>query len=102
METQKYNGWTNYATWLVAVHIDNDQSLQYHALQLVGRDDCEWGLYEASMELKNWFEELVDEVQERIPNNALITDLINATLGEVDWYELGEHYIQSYKEITEN
>ena len=95
-----YNGWKNYATWLVALHIDNDEALQNHALELVGSDDSK--LYEASMELKNWFEELVDELQERIPNNALICDLINATLGEVDWYELGEHYIQTYKEVTES
>ena len=95
-----YNGWKNYATWLVALHIDNDEALQNHALELVGSDDCE--LYEASMELKNWFEELVDELQERIPNNALICDLINATLGEVEWYELGQHYIQTYKEVTES
>ena len=97
-----YKGWTNDATWLVALHIDNDEVLQNHAFELVGQDDCEWSLYEASSELKNWFQELVDEVSNIIPHNALVCDLINATLYDVNWQELAEYYIETNKEITES
>jgi len=102
MEKKQYNGWTNYATWLVALHIDNDEALQNYALELVGQDDCEWGVATASSELKNWFEELVDEIANFIPNNALVSDLINATLSDVNWQEIAKHYIETYKEITES
>ena len=100
-----YNGWKNYATWLIALHIDNDQALQGYAMEVWkngSQDDCDWGLYEYGQALKEWFDELIDAINESIPNSTLVSDLLNATLSEVDWRELAEHYADTYKEITEN
>lgn len=94
MNNEKYNGWTNHATWLVALHIDNDETLYNDALELVEQHDCELSVYEGSMELKNWLINLVNEVANLTPNNALVYDLINATLDEVNWVELFTYYTE--------
>ena len=103
MET--YNGWTNYPTWLVALHINNDQSLQNHAFhiwEMGSQDDCDWGLYDYGQALKEWMDELTDAVNKAIPNSYLVTDLISFTLVSVNWRELAESFAKDYKEITEN
>jgi hypothetical protein len=100
MKKETYNGWKNYATWLIALHIDNDQALHEHAITLVGNDDCEWGRAKAAIHLREWFYELIVEIEERIPNNYLICDMINCTLGQVDWMEIADHYIETYREVT--
>ena len=105
MKQETYNGWRNYATWLVALHIDNDQTLQHHAMhiwEMGDQNDCDWGLYDYGQALKEWFDELTDAINESIPNSTLVSDLLNATLSEVDWKELAEHYADTYKEITVN
>lgn len=105
MKQESYNGYTNYATWLVALHINNDQSMQnhvFHIWEMGSEDDCDWGLYDYGQALKEWMDELTDAVDEAIPNSYLVVDLISATLVEVNWRELAEYFANDYKEITES
>jgi hypothetical protein len=105
MKQESYNGYTNYATWLVALHINNDQSMQnhvFHIWEMGSQDDCDWGLYDYGQALKEWMDELTDAVDEAIPNSYLVVDLISATLVEVNWRELAEFFANDYKEITES
>lgn len=102
MKQERYNGYTNYATWLVALHINNDQSMQNHVFdiwEMGSQNDCDWGLYDYGQDLKEWMDELTDAVDEAIPNSYLIVDLISSTLAEVNWRELAEHFANDYKEI---
>ena len=105
MKNTGYNGYTNYPTWLVALHINSNQLMQgyvFEIWEMGNQDDCDWGLYDYGQALKEWFDELNDAVSERIPNSHLINDLMNATLSEVNWRELAEHFADDYKEITVN
>lgn len=105
MKQETYNGYTNYATWLVALHINNDQSMQnhvFHIWEMGSQDDCDWGLYDYGQALKEWMDELTDAVDEAIPNSYLVVDLISATLVEVNWRELAEYFANDYREITES
>lgn len=94
MNTQNtYNGYTNYATWLVALHIDNDEYFQEESLQLHDEDT-----YDYSKALEEWFDDIVESLNGF--NNPLICDLIRGTLSDVNWYELAEMYQQTYKEVN--
>lgn len=94
---EKYNGWKNYETWAVALWIDNEQSTQEAARQMA-RDISEYSpdaLNGRSIQgmladcLKEWIEE-----QNPLAETATVfTDLLNAALSEVDWYEVAEHYL---------
>jgi len=103
----RYNGWTNYETWNVALWLDNDQgsqeywrevaqdvysrkaeaskhqTLEEHAAQLLGE------LMESEIE---------DSAQEMLKSAgqaaSMFSDLLGAALSEVNWYEIAEHYIE--------
>jgi len=94
METQKYNGWTNYATWLIALHIDNEEALHDEALSLHKENT-----YDYSKSLENWFDELVEFLDGF--KSTIVADLVRATLSDVNWYEIAEHYQTTYKEVYE-
>ena len=84
METEKYNGYTNYETWAVALWIDNEQAIN----EFVKTEENNRGtLSEKADFLKEYVENWVwlDEA-------TLRADLLGAALGEVNWFELSEIY----------
>lgn len=94
--SEKYNGWTNYETWLVNLWADNDQeSYQFWreqsqaAYDNAEKDDTftreERAALDLADELKEWY--TPPEV------TGIWADMINAALSEVNWYEIAEHYI---------
>jgi len=94
MEQKGYNGWTNYATWLIALHIDNEEALQDEALSLHSENT-----YDYSKSLENWFDDLVEFLDGF--KSTIVADLVRATLSSVNWYEIAEHYQHTYKEVYE-
>jgi hypothetical protein len=80
-----YNGWKNYETWLVGLWLDNDERL-YHESQRIARRAKD--RYEAGQEFKAW----IEDMSPLADSADLFTDLINAALSEVDWYEVADHF----------
>ena len=102
-DDKRYNGWTNYETWLVNLWMDNSEGDQsYWAEQAhdawnnsePGRYD--WQTREAQAtraladSLKDWHEEMASE---QVGNASVFSDLIGAALGNVNWQEIAEHLI---------
>jgi hypothetical protein len=85
-----YNGWTNYETWCVNLHLSNEQSEQEYWEQLA-RDCLEADDYDAQFNLAGLMEEGVGEACPELP--GLYGDLIRASLSEVNWNEIAWHYI---------
>ena len=87
--SEGYNGWKNYETWLVKLHITNDQGWD----ELI-REMVEDGNFDYPHELGDYIKEQIEEMvdMEEI-NNPLLNDLINAAISEVDFREIAEHYI---------
>jgi hypothetical protein len=80
--SEQYNGWSNYETWLVALWLNNDQE-GYRLLQEICStqdSDCR-----KDERLEGLVRELYlgDEV-------GMMTDLVNAAIGRVDWAEIVE------------
>jgi hypothetical protein len=108
MNQQKYNGWTNYETWLVKLWLDNDQgSQQYWQEQaqsafdgaeadetFTRKDNASFALRD---QLKDWHEEIAFEQVGR--NNGFVVDLLNASLSEVNWQEISASLIEDSVEI---
>ncbi len=100
-----YNGWTNYETWNVKLWIDNEQgSYEYwreRAQELW--NDTTSGQYEwetrEEMFTRNLADMLKDEHEENAPElSGPYADLMNAALGEVNWREIAQSYIEDVKE----
>lgn len=93
---EEYNGFRNYATWLIYSHI-----LEYNncwgedsarAALLVVRDTTKAKIL-LSDQIKTFYESFL------IPeSNGLQTDLINYMLVDVDWFRLAEKFIDAVKD----
>lgn len=102
-EDAKYNGWTNYETWLIKLWMDNEQGSNEYweemALECMtdaidDESDAEGVKDSARNDLaeriQNEHETFVDEL---LPKAGFATDLMSASLGRVDWREIAEHYV---------
>jgi len=93
-EDRTYNGWTNYETWLINLHIGNDQSSEYEARQLTRRSKDRADLADA---LKDWLEEiLIPDNYDQTFAKLLTVDMINGFLCDVNWREIANHYADDY------
>lgn len=99
-ENKGYNGWNNYETWNVALWIDNEESTYREARDMVREafDDTdadqehEERVTEATGPLAKRLEEWVDEMKPDL-GASMFSDLLNAALSEVDWYEIAENWL---------
>ena len=91
MNIQKYNGWTNYETWLCNLYFDN---FDFEEVMDIF-DDCQDKddmLIRISDYIKDYVEEFVESFRTD-SRNLFIDDLLNAALGEIDYRDIAEHYI---------
>lgn len=107
----RYNGWKNHATWVVALHIDNDQPLQekWTAAARLSRKTAPsreqvtsgiWTAQEAErFSLADRLKKSMDHLQSRV-KNPLACDLIGSALADVDWHELADHYLETITESS--
>lgn len=102
MTDEKYNGWTNYETWAVALWMDNDHSS--HTYWRQQSDECyretddDDQLSERHISARS---ALADRIQEIFESDSpladqvnVYSDLLSAALGSVDWYEIAEHLLE--------
>lgn len=111
---KQYNGWTNYETWAVNLHISNTESTHDYATELAvaciqgaenepfvasgvwTRDDA--ALYHTADMLKDWIERLTSIDAGGDFSDLLRCDLINAALSEVDWHEIASACLEMARE----
>lgn len=89
MKNEKYNGWANYATWRVHLEIfDNQYSAEIF--------DCRKSAYDLMSELKEYVEYHIQETTK----NGIGRDYALAFLSDVNWYEIAQHLISDYAQVT--
>ena len=106
VNTTTYNGWSNYETWAVKLWLDNEQGTQeYWSERAKGilRDPrqpvfsfqttADTARQDLAEELKNGHEEDAPQMQP-----SVYSDLLNAALSEVDWYEIAEVMLADARE----
>lgn len=103
MEANKYNGWTNYETWAVALWIDNEES-SYHywrdqvracaenAPRMRQVQDGVWTTEEAiRFSLADNLRDAFDEGSPLAGQCSVYSDLLQAALDSVEWLEISRH-----------
>lgn len=89
MTRNEYNGWTNYETWLVHLHLSNDATLDASSRELAEYHSLDDG--SAAGALQGFVEEHVFRDDE-MPSMAV--DLIRSALSEVNWQEIAKAYAE--------
>ncbi|NBQ17174.1 hypothetical protein EBU24_02570 [bacterium] len=82
------NGWSNRATWLINLHID-----QYADIDALVKDFIYDDNTSSVRRLASFLENLFED---ELPNmNGLFKELLMVAFREVDWHELAETYINN-------
>jgi hypothetical protein len=101
---KRYNGWTNYETWVTALWLDNEYATQCYWRSATSESrvsaplsrqvkDGYWTITEAARFT------LADRLKEEVTAGAPIgdaslwADLLGAALDEVNWQEIADHYL---------
>jgi erythromycin esterase-like protein len=107
---EKYNGYSSYETWLVAVWIDNDQgNIDYivDRAEEIYNDAQEQKYFtkqeEAVILLAEWMKDFYEEnmVADTDGLGGLWIDMLTGALGSVDWHELAKKYMDQALENVE-
>jgi len=91
MEKTTYNGWTNYATWRVNLEIFD--SMNPEDFDLNAEDLGSVDLYELAEAMKNYIEGVIEH---EAPHNGIAKDYALAFLGDVNWYEIAEMWVEAH------
>ena len=99
MKENKYNGWTNYETWTVKLHLDNDQLMSDTVNGLAG---SERDAYALGKQIEEWIDSMdpfhgddVERATKRIYGSSLWADLLNASIREVNFTEIAQSLINA-------
>jgi hypothetical protein len=90
-----YNGWTNYETWCVKLHMDNEESLQRcfaQAAKEAVRDCGDRAAFVLADRIEEWHKDAMPEV------TGVFCDLLNASMSEVNWHAIARNLVDEYRE----
>jgi hypothetical protein len=108
MTDETYNGWKNYPTWAVDLWLSNDERLYRETnerVQEILEDEHPTSPYWTRDEsyrfnvadmLKQW---VTDELAPDL-GATFAADLLGYALGEVDWEEIAEGWVNSFEGIA--
>ena len=96
----KYNGWSNYQTWVFNLWFDDffaDAANSFYQ----GNDTASDATRELATYIKD-YEELINPLIDLGDSSAWV-DLLTHAIGMIDFYEIAEHYIDeiiAQEEVT--
>ena len=93
MTKQEYNGWTNYETWNYKLWLDNNQPT-YDAVRTLAKKHND--AYELSIELSK-----VAHDNAPLLEASFYSDVLNASIREVNFFEIAESYLEEIKEVAQ-
>lgn len=99
MRDNKYNGWTNYATWRVNLEVCDGLEPEHFDLE-EGEAMTLVDVHELAEAIQSYAEEIIFSecrYDERRPT-SLVEDYARAFLSDVNWYEIALHFVDNFKE----
>jgi hypothetical protein len=104
---EKYNGWTNYETWVVNLWMGNDEGscsyweeMAQEAYDRAEGDNTFTREEQATLDLSRLMQE---EFEENCPEVTVMwADLLSSALSEVNWYEIAEGLMENVEKEAED
>ncbi len=103
MQNTPYNGWYNYETWLFNLwHDDAFTDDAQECYDEAGACDTFTREENAAFALADRIEAFCDEVTlENAPNTGFLADIVRASIQEVNFHEIAQHYIEECDKESE-
>jgi hypothetical protein len=111
MNTETHNGWSNYETWVTKLWMDNEeatyqywqevaQQIYADAQPTLSFNKVEQAILDLSEALKGEHQDRAHDLIERSEFGpaCVFSDLLNAALCDVNWYEIAESMISEFAE----
>lgn len=109
MNDKRYNGWTNYETWVVNLWMDNEEGKYNYWRERAeyvynhqtsepsnGLTRMDEAVYLLADRLKDDHENAKDEILLHMDlSSSLWADLLGAALSETNWREIAEHLLEN-------
>lgn len=97
----KYNGWTNYETWLCNLWFDN-----FDFSDMLDMFDGVENKVDIRRKIEDYIEEYVEEFVESYlasgDTHGFIHDLLNSSIQEIDFRDIAEHYVDDVSSELED
>jgi len=105
MSDQKYNGWTNYETWLVNVWMSNSEGDSQYWDEQTGEvlqeeadyDGDTFPVARLSERLGEWLVEIRESTL-GTETSGLMNDLLGGAIRAVNTWEIAKHLVDDYAE----
>lgn len=98
-----YNGWTNYETWNVALHIGNEEGSYNHWREITASawenseaDPPYTRIERATLDLAYLLRKWLKENNPLIEHVSIYSDLLDEAISRVDKMEIAEHWIEDH------
>jgi hypothetical protein len=98
MNDNKYNGWTNYATWRINIEIFDGKSLSDYS----DADDVHNVAEDLRYYVNDYFEQTAQDGINNGFDLSLMRDYALEFISEVNWYEIAQHLVDNYSEESCN
>jgi len=89
-EAEKYNGYTNFETWSMALWWDNDQGLYEIAQEYKAQLLEDEGAYELGKIIESWTTEWLEES----PTSTMAQEFLHKGLNHVDWQDIAQTMLE--------
>ena len=91
---RKYNGYTNRLTWLVSLHIDNDERL-YNIVQkyISTLSSQKLNSSETILILASYIQSLISDILENDAKELLTKNIINDVLDNIDFIDIASSMV---------
>jgi len=94
MADQRVNGWSNYPTWNLALWLSNSGESEMYTEEAIRRRMT-------TKDLADWIENDIQEAQDGIKLSGAFADIFGWALGQINFYEIAESYIDDDPEKIE-
>lgn len=85
----RYNGWTNYETWVVGLWIGNEEETWNYYVEMA----------RASSDVCELARKIRDDISDGLPDlDGMYEDLMGKALGNVDWQVIARNFMATVEE----
>jgi len=101
---EKYNGWTNYATWRINLELLDgyetsiESSIEEFTELVENGEISDENRMDLIINLSQELKSVVEEILDSYDSDSIVRNYANAFISDVNWYEIAKHKFEDVAE----